>query len=89
LGSHSVDFLHLSIHGGFAELNNWGHDELDEASLDGSFVISFVVVLPLLCFGIKEVISPKLVHHLVLSNTELLGVSLGKDGKGEGPSEKS
>jgi hypothetical protein len=47
------------------------------------------VVLPLLCFGIKEVITPKLLHHLVLSNTELLGISFGKDGNGEGPSEKS
>jgi len=86
---HSLDLLHLTVHGGFAELNNWGHDELDEASLKGSLIIGFIVVLPLLGFGIKEIVTPKLLHHLVLWNTELLGVSGGEDSDGEGPSEKS
>jgi len=47
------------------------------------------MVLPFLGFGIKEVISPKFLHHLLSGDTEFLGVNLSEFGKGEGPSEKS
>jgi hypothetical protein len=88
-GGHFGDGFNFVVHGGFAKLDDWGHDELDEASLKGSFIIGLRVVLPFLGFGIKVVVSPKLLHHLVSGNTELGGVSLGESGGGESPSEKS
>jgi hypothetical protein len=79
----------LTVHGGFAKLDDWHHNELDETSLKDALVLTLIVVLPLLGFLIKVVITPKLLHHLVLFNTEFGGVCLGESGGGEGPSEKS
>jgi len=86
---HFVDFLHFSVHGGSAESDDWLHHEGNESSLDATTIVSFIVVLPFLGFGIEEVVSPKFLHHLVSSDTEFLGVNLSEFGEGEGPSEKS
>lgn len=86
---HGGNLFELTLHGGFTELDDWSHDELDETSLDLGTIISISVVLPLLGFGIKVVVTPKLVHHLFLTNTELGRVGLGKMSDGESPSEKS
>jgi len=88
-GEHLVDFLHLSVHGGSAESDDWLHHELDEGSLELLIVIGFRVVLPLLGFLIEVVITPKLLHHLGLLDTEFSGIDLGEFGDGESPSEKS
>jgi hypothetical protein len=69
---HSDDFVHLSFHGGLAKLNNWSHDELNEASLELLSIISKRVVLPLLGGCVKVVVTPKFLLHLVLFDTEFL-----------------
>ena len=86
---HFVDLLHFSVHGSSAKSDDWLHDERDESSLDDTTIIGGVVVLPLLGFGVEEVVSPKFLHHLLSLDTEFLGINLGEFGKGEGPSEKS
>lgn len=86
---HLVDFLHLTVHGGSAESDDWLHHELDEGSLELLVLIGFIVVLPLLGFLIKVVITPKLLHHLLSLDTELGGIDLSELGDGESPSEKS
>ena len=88
-GEHFLDLVHLSVHGGSAESDDWLHHELDESSLHWRAVIGLLVVLPLLSFGIEPVVTPELVHHLRLCDTELLGVDLSELGDSEGPSEKS
>ena len=70
-GGHLGDGFNFVVHGCFAELDDWSHDELDEASLQGGFVIGFRVVLPFFGFGIEVVVSPKLLHHFLSGNTEL------------------
>ena len=86
---HLVDLLHLSVHGGSAESDDWLHHELDESSLELFVLIGLGVVLPFLGFLIKVVVTPKLLHHLLLLDTEFSGVDLGELGNGESPSEKS
>jgi hypothetical protein len=61
---------------------------LDEASLEFALIISFIVVLPLLGFLIKVVITPEFLHHLVFGNTEFGGIGLGKHGDGESPTKE-
>ena len=89
VNKHLVDLLHFSVHGGSAESNDWLHHEGNESSLDGGSIISLVMVLPFLTFGIEEVVSPKFLHHLLSVDTEFLGVNLSEFGEGESPSEKS
>jgi len=86
---HLIDFLHLSVHGGFTESNDWLHHELDEGSLENLVIIRFVMVLPFLGFLIEEVITPKFLHHLAFLDTEFGGIDFGEFGNGESPSEKS
>ena len=88
-GEHLIDFLHLSVHGGSAESDDWLHHELDEGSLELLIVIGFRVVLPFLGFLIEVVITPKLFSHLGSLDTEFSGIDLSEFGDGESPSEKS
>jgi len=88
-GEHLGDFLHLSVHGGSAESDDWLHHELDEGSLELLVLIGFRVVLPFLGFLIEVVITPKFLHHLGFLDTEFSGIDLGEFGNGESPSEKS
>jgi len=46
------------------------------------------MVLPLFGFGIKVVVTPEFLHHLLSCNTEFLGIGLGKSSGGEGPTEE-
>jgi len=85
---HLCNLLHLTIHGGSAESDNWLHHELNESSLEFFTIIRLVVVLPFLGSLIKVVVTPKLLHHLILSDTEFLGVNFSELGDGEGPSEE-
>ena len=43
------------------------------------------LLAPLLGGGVKEVVAPQLLHHLLLLHPKLLGVELGEDGEREGP----
>jgi hypothetical protein len=70
--AHLSYSFNLVVHGSLAELDDWSHDELDEASLKSGFIVSFIVVLPLFGFGIKVVVTPKLFHHFFSGNTEFL-----------------
>jgi len=64
-------------------------DELAESTLKGLAIITSVGVLPLLGLSIKEVITPELVHHFLLLNTELGGVHLSELVKSESPALKT
>jgi hypothetical protein len=86
---HLIDFVHLTVHGGSAESDDWFHTEGNEGSLEFRTIIGFLVVLPLLGLGIEEVVTPKLDHHLVSSNTELGSIDLGEMSNGESPTEES
>lgn len=44
---------------------------------------------PLLGLGIKEVVTPQLLHHLHLICAKLLGIDLGKRCEGESPAVKT
>lgn len=64
--------------------------ELDEGSLEGLLagglaLLLLAVVDPLLVISIVEVVTPELLHHLVVGGTELLGVHTGELGESESP----
>jgi len=85
---HSSHFVELSVHGSFAKLNHWSHDELNETSLELATVIGIGVILPFLGFCIKVIVTPELFHHFSLVNTKFGCVGLSEHSDGEGPSEK-
>jgi len=88
-GEHLEDGFLVVLHNVSAESDDWFHDELNEASLELSSIISNWVSLPFLGFGIMEVITPKFLHHLIVVNLELLSIDSCELGEGKGPSEKS
>jgi hypothetical protein len=55
---HFPDSFFVSFHDVSAKLDDWLHDELDEASLNGSTIITNIFNLPLFALGIKVVITP-------------------------------
>jgi hypothetical protein len=65
MSEHFPNSIEVSLHDVSAESDDWFHNELDEASLELSSIISIVINLPLLGLLIKEVISPELLHHLI------------------------
>ena len=87
-GEHFPDGILVVVHDVSAESDDWLHDELDEASLEDGSIIGILVNLPFLSLGIIVVVTPKLLHHLVEVNVELVGVDSGESGKGEGPTEE-
>jgi hypothetical protein len=78
------------VHGGTTKSDDWFHDQRYESSLEiiSTCIIRFGVVLPLLCFLIEVVITPKLFHHFFAINTEFFGINLSKLGNGESPTKK-
>jgi len=84
-GAHLEGELTVVLHDSTAHLGDRLVDELAEGTLERLAVLTHAGVLPLLGLGIKEVVTPKPVHHLLLLNTELGGVHLGELVEGEGP----
>jgi len=80
-----VDLLDFVVHGGHDDGADGLNDELDESALKGLARGRLVLEDPLLGLGIEEVISPETLGHLLVVNTELLGVHASELGEGEGP----
>ena len=85
---HLPDGFKVIAHAVTAELDDGAHDELDEASLESLAILSLVLSLELLGGCVEVVVAPEFLHESITIQLELLGVSLGKSGQGEGPSEK-
>lgn len=80
MAQHFEDGISVVVHNVSAESDDWLHDELDEASLEGWSIIGNIFHFPFLSFLIIEVVSPHFLHHLVEVNLEFLGVDSGKSG---------
>ena len=80
---HLEDLGLVVVHAGLNDLLDGVIDELAEAALAGTS--ASVLGGPLAGGGVEEVVSPQLLHHLVLLHAKLLGVHLGEGGRGEGP----
>ena len=63
---------------------------VDDLAFDGlpidSIPVGYVLRGPFLCEGVEIVVAPKLGHHFLLVNTELLGETASKLAESEGPS---
>jgi hypothetical protein len=75
----------LEIHDGIEKLENRVQDEHVESTLELLTLISGGLVGPLLGGRVEVVLAPETGHHLVLVNTEFLGITVGKLTEGEGP----
>jgi hypothetical protein len=84
-GEHLGVSFEVAVHNGLAEFADGVHDELGEGSSEGFALFGLSVSFPFHVGGIIEVVSPEFGHHLVLGNSELLGVESGEFGEGEGP----
>ena len=85
---HLPDGLEVIVHAVTAELDDGAHDELDEASLESLAILSLGLSLELLGSSVEVVVAPEFLHESLTIQLELLRVSGGKSGQGEGPSEK-
>jgi len=89
LFAHLPDTFEVLVKDVSAHGDDRSHDELDEASGESFTIVTSVLGAELLVLRVEVVITPKLLHELVLSDIELLGVGPGESGESEGPSEKS
>lgn len=78
------DLVLLEVHDGGEDLEDGVEDELVEGTLELLTLVG-AVLGPLLGLGVEVVVAPETLHHLVLVNTELLGVSDGELADGESP----
>ena len=85
---HLPDGFKVVVHAVTAELDDGAHDKLDEASLEFLAVLSLALSLELLGGGVEVVVAPEFLHESLTVQLELLRVSGGKSGQGEGPAEK-
>jgi len=79
------DLVLLEVHDGVEDLEDGIQDERVEGTLNGLAVSVNVLGRPLLGCRVEEVVTPELGHHLLLVDTELLGVACSKLAEGEGP----
>jgi hypothetical protein len=86
---HLEDGVSVVVHNVSAESDDWLHDELDEASLQGSSIISNILTLPFLALLVIVVVTPEFLHHLVEVYLELFSIDSSESGQGEGPTEQS
>ena len=84
---HLPDGVEVTVHNVSAELDDWSHNELDEASLEG-LATSLGVSSELLGCRVEVVITPEFLHKSSTIELELLGIGGGESGKGEGPTEE-
>lgn len=84
LVEESGDLVVLEVHDGVEDLENGVQDELVEGTLERLALIG-AVLGPLLGVGVEVVVAPETLHHLVLVDTKLLGVTHGELTDGEGP----
>lgn len=79
------DLVGLEVHDGSEDTEDGVQDELVEGTLNALTTN----LGPLAGLGVEEVVAPETVHHLLLVDTELLGVSGGELTDGEGPTVKT
>jgi hypothetical protein len=82
---HLGDNVILSRDDSLGESVDWSHDELGESS---SQCVSFGIVVfisPDLVWSIKEIVTPKLLHHFLFLNSEFLGISFSEEVQSETP----
>lgn len=80
----SGGLLLLEVHNSGEDLEDGVEDELVEGTLELLTLVG-AVLGPLLGLGVEVVVAPETLHHLVLVNTELLGVSDSELSDGESP----
>lgn len=83
---HGANGVLLGVHGGVEYLEDGIENEHVEGPLEWLAMSISVPCRPLLGRGVEKVVAPKLSHHLLLVDTELLGVTAGELAEGEGPS---
>ena len=83
---HTEDAVLLVVHDGIEDLEDGVQDEGVKGTIEGFPTFNSALGGPLLCGRVEEVVTPKLSHHLLLVDTELLGVTGGELTKSEGPS---
>jgi hypothetical protein len=88
-GDHLLVLGGLSVHDGLEQQVDGVHDELAESTLEGLASGRGGLLGPLLAGGVKEVVSPELLHQLVLGNTELGSVHVSKATESESPAVKT
>jgi len=76
----------LIVHDCIEDLEDRVQDEAVKGTVEGLAAISNALGSPFLCGGVEVVITPKLGHHLLLVDTEFLGVTGGELTEGESPS---
>ena len=82
LGQQLGCLLLLEVHDGVEH-----HvDGVQYVHAEGSLVVLVLGLAPLLCLGVEEILSPKLLHHFVNINSELASIHLSELLKGESPS---
>jgi len=74
VSEHFPHSFFVVFHDVSAQSDDWLHDELDEASLQGSAIISQFFSFPFLCLGIMIVVTPKLLDHLIEVDLEFLSI---------------
>lgn len=80
----SGGLLLLEVHDSREDLEDGVENELVEGTLELLTLVG-TVLGPLLGLGVEVVVAPETLHHLVLINTELLGVSDSELADGESP----
>ena len=80
----SVNLVGLEVHDSAEDLEDGVQDELVEGTLELLALVG-AVLGPLLGVRVEEVVTPETLHHLVLVDTKLLGVTDSELTDGEGP----
>ena len=83
---HLLDFSVFLVHDSFKQSGDGGSDELAESTLEGS---SLVGRSPHLSASVEVPITPKLLHHFVFGDAELVSIVTGEALKGESPLVKT
>jgi len=83
---HTKDVVLLGVHDGIEYLEDGVQDEGVESAVEGFSTFNGAVCGPLLRGRVEVVVTPKLSHHLLLVDTELLGVTGGELAESERPS---
>ena len=86
---HGGDGILLVVHDGIEDLEDGVQNEHVESTLEGLAIVVNTLGGPLTGGRVEVVVTPELEHHLVLLDTELLGVTSGEVEEGEGPTVKT
>merc|ERR1712130_787722 len=88
-GDHLLVLGLLAVHDGLEQQVDGVHNKLAESTLEGLAGTVDILLSPLLGGRVKIVVAPKLLHELVLGDTELGGIHVGETAQSEAPSVKT